>query len=97
MEHLLTVAEAIGVAKRGALLLPPIPVKALDHKLLPRTAELRRPDGSTVGVTIHLDIPRVNPPPAELAFLCHLPNIVAASVPVGTEVWAELVPTTGQP
>jgi hypothetical protein len=93
MERLLTVTEVIHVEKRGVLVLPQIPLKLLDGKLLPRMAELRRPDGSTVQVAVHLDIPRVTPPPAEIAFLCQIPNATVASVPAGTEVWAELLPS----
>lgn len=90
MELVLTVSEALDIAKRGVLVLPSVPLSRFAGFLLPRLIEIRLPNGSTKSVAAHFSIPRVSPPPKEISFLCMLPSQQAASVPIGTEIWAAL-------
>jgi hypothetical protein len=91
VQLVLTVTESFSLAKRGVLILPTVPLSRFAKIKIPRLVELRSPDGSVKVVAASFTIPRVTPPPTEHKFLCMLPSQDLASVPVGTEVWAELV------
>lgn len=90
MQLILKVEGTFGVAKRGVIVSPWLPVSFFDGKKMPKLVELRFPDGSKKIVAGLFSIPRQSPPPKELTFVCMLPNIKKSSVPVGTEVWADI-------
>ena len=90
MQFVLKVEDTFSIAKRGVLLSPWLPLNFFDGKKLPELVELRLPDGSRKEVGATFTIPCQSPQPKECTIVCILPNIEKASVPIGSEVWAEI-------
>jgi hypothetical protein len=90
MQFVLKVEETFGIKGRGVIVSPWLPLSFFDGKILPRQVELRLPDGATKLVAAMFTIPRQSPPPKETTFVCMLSKIEKSSVPIGTEVWADI-------
>ena len=92
VQFVMTVVDAFTVTGRGIVVWPAVPISRFDGCMLPRSVELRFADGTMKSVAAEFSIPRVTPPPPEYRLFCFLPDQIKASVPAGTEVWADFEP-----
>ncbi len=70
----------------GVIVFPKIPIASYSgpHR---RLVTVRTPDGRGRTASAQIIEPFVTPHPKERFYLCFLPSLVKADVPIGTEIW----------
>lgn len=88
MRRLLTVEDTFLIVGRGLIV---VPAPAIDAVRGPAevSAELRRPDGTIVRVTLTLCVEFFSPPQPVRRWGCAFKGLGKDDVPIGTEVWCD--------
>lgn len=87
--HVLTVEDLFDIPSFGGLIVVPGPLQEDWQGPLEGSAEIRRPDGTTVGGSMRLQHVFQSPPPKELRWVCVLKGVEKGDVPIGAEVWTD--------
>ncbi|QYO67524.1 hypothetical protein [Leptolyngbya sp. 7M] len=95
---LLTVEQAFTLTGRGVIVAPEIPVDQAPATL-PSSVTLKRPDGTTVTTKAAFHIAHIQTRSVEHTleilrnpcYTCLLKDIDEAAVPVGTEIWIDII------